>query len=394
MRRVCREATRALGADSAVFYTVDDAKEVSLPAAGYHVPKALLDQSRPMRRKELPASLVASHHTREILFVPDVAVDADFQRSAFKGLAVRSILASPVFTKDRVFGTVLLFWWRTTRDIADADLTLMTALSRQAALALDNGRLLAETTAQAAALRDKNRELDSFVYTASHDLKAPLVTIQGMAGLVLDELGPTLPPDGRHYLERISASTRQMERLIQDLLALSRIGHEARPAEDVHLGELLDEIVADFGETLRAKNIKVTVRDLPIVFAIRVQMEQIFRNLVSNAIKYMGDAAAPEIEIGTIDRGAEVECWVRDTGIGIPAEYHEKVFEIFQRLKDVDVEGSGVGLPIVKKIIEAAGGRIWVESERGQGATFRFTWPGGAMKKGRRSSVAEPVPTT
>ena len=104
------------------------------------------------------------------------------------------------------------------------------------------------------------------------------------------------------------------------------------------------------------------------------------RNLLGNAIKYMGDCASPVIELGSIARATEVEIWVRDTGIGIDPEHHEKVFEIFQRLKEVEAEGSGVGLPIVKKIVQAAGGRIWVESTRGQGSTFRFTWPTGPRR--------------
>jgi signal transduction histidine kinase len=109
-------------------------------------------------------------------------------------------------------------------------------------------------------------------------------------------------------------------------------------------------------------------------------MDQVFKNLMTNAIKYMGDTEAPAIEIGAMTRPSEFEIWVRDTGIGIDAAYHEKVFEIFQRLKEVEAEGSGVGLPIVKKIVQGAGGRIWVESAPGQGSTFRFTWPAASRR--------------
>jgi signal transduction histidine kinase len=109
-------------------------------------------------------------------------------------------------------------------------------------------------------------------------------------------------------------------------------------------------------------------------------MEQVIKNLFTNAIKYMGETPTPSIEIGATPSGAEVEIWVRDTGIGIEPAYHDKIFEIFQRLKEVEAEGSGVGLPIVKKIVNAAGGRIWVESAKGQGSTFRFTWPSGPRR--------------
>ena len=100
-------------------------------------------------------------------------------------------------------------------------------------------------------------------------------------------------------------------------------------------------------------------------------------NLLGNAIKYLGDVAEASVEVGTVDRGAFVECYVKDNGIGIDPAYHERIFEVFQRLKEVEVDGTGVGLAIVKKIVQASGGRIWVESAKGQGATFRFTWPKG-----------------
>jgi len=103
-------------------------------------------------------------------------------------------------------------------------------------------------------------------------------------------------------------------------------------------------------------------------------------NLISNAVKYLGDAVAPRIEIGSVEKDKWVECWVRDNGIGIDPAYHQQIFDVFQRLKDVAVEGTGVGLSIVKKIVEAVGGQVWVESAKGRGATFYFTWPVGGKR--------------
>jgi signal transduction histidine kinase len=221
----------------------------------------------------------------------------------------------------------------------------------------------------------KNAALDSFVHTVAHELKAPLMTIQGMAGTVLEDHAAGLTPEGLHYLERIQVTTEKMERLLLDLLALARIGKEACEAEEVYLDDVVDDVLLGVAQTLRERRIKLSVAELPSVRAVPSQVELVVRNLVSNAIKYMGDTEAPLIEIGAIERLTEVEIWVRDTGIGIDPAYHDRVFEIFQRLKDVDAEGSGVGLPIVKKIVESAGGRIWVESAPGEGSTFRFTWP-------------------
>jgi signal transduction histidine kinase len=314
--------------------------------------------------------------TRAPIVVDDAQTDPRIPVSLrnFRG---RRILALPLMRPDKVVGVLTLAYVDRDRPIRPAQINLGMTIGSQIALALENWRLLAETRSQAAALREKNVELDSFIYTVSHDLKAPLMTIQGMSSLVLEEHAAGLDEEGRHYLERIQANTEHMERLILDLLALSRIGREGRSAEKVHLGELVDEVLVDLTELLRERGIKVVMEDLATVWAVRGQMEQVLRNLVTNAIKYMGDAPSPTIEIGTLDRGAELECWVRDTGIGIDAAYHERVFEVFQRLKEVEAEGSGVGLTIAKKIVQAGGGRIWVESARGQGSTFRFTWPAG-----------------
>ena len=234
---------------------------------------------------------------------------------------------------------------------------------------------------------DKNAELDAFAYSVSHDLKAPLVALQGLAGILLEDYGPRLDPTGRRYLERIQANADHMERLILDLLALSRIGREAHPPEPVHLAELVDDLLATLADPIRSRGIKIVRRDVATVWAIRTQMEQVLGNLLGNAVKYLGDAPAPTIEISTTERGAFIECAVSDNGIGIDPAYHDKIFDLFQRLRDLDTEGTGVGLPIVKKIVDAAGGRVWVESTKGHGATFRFTWPKAPAGPGEGQSV-------
>jgi signal transduction histidine kinase len=160
-----------------------------------------------------------------------------------------------------------------------------------------------------------------------------------------------------------------------DLLALSRIGREARPAQAVPLTEVVDDVLAELAGPIRERGIEVVRGELPTLVGVRTQLEQVLGNLLSNAVKYIGDGPAPRVEVGAVDHGHLVECFVRDSGIGIDPAYHQRVFEIFQRLKDVEVDGSGVGLTIVKKIVEGAGGRTWVESARGEGTTFRFTWP-------------------
>ena len=231
---------------------------------------------------------------------------------------------------------------------------------------------------QAVVLQARNAELDSFAYAASHDLKAPLVSLQGMAGLLVEECSAELGEEGRHYVERIATTVGEMGALIGNVLTLSRVGRADRPTEVLSLDEVADVVVERLAGPIRARDVKVTRGALGEIRAHRTEMEQVLSNLIGNAVKYLGDQAEPLLEIGTIGRDASVEYYVRDNGIGIDPAYHAKIFEPFQRLKDVEAEGSGVGLAIVKKIVEAAGGQLRVESAPGAGSTFLFTWPQGA----------------
>jgi len=293
----------------------------------------------------------------------------------------RAIIAVPLISKKTVLGALCIYWDE-VHPYSEEEVHLLEALAQQAAIAIENARLYRESQRALGELQVKNTELDSFVYSVSHDLKAPLVAVQGMAGAVLEDCGDQLDEHGRHYLGRLQANVQQMERLIQDLLALSRIGREARAPETVSVAEVVDDIIAEHATQITERGIKVSVQDVGTLWGIRTQIEQVLGNVIGNAIKYVGDSPAPTVEVGMIDRGAFVECFVKDNGIGIDPAYHQKIFEIFQRLNEVEAEGTGVGLALVKKIVEAAGGCAWVESAKGQGATFRFTWP--AAPKGGR----------
>jgi signal transduction histidine kinase len=233
----------------------------------------------------------------------------------------------------------------------------------------------AELREQATVLKARNAEVESFAWALSHDLKTPLVSLQGMAGLLASECAGELSDEARHYLGRIATTVGEMGALISNVLALSRIGREDGTPELVSLDELADGVIDQLSGMIRERGVKVTRGSLGEVPALRTQMEQIFANLISNAVKYLGTPKEPQVEIGRMERDGAIEYFVRDNGLGIDERYHTKVFEPFQRLKDIPVEGAGVGLTIVKKIVEAAGGRIRLESAPGKGSTFSFTWP-------------------
>jgi signal transduction histidine kinase len=226
-------------------------------------------------------------------------------------------------------------------------------------------------------LEAKTEELEAFVYTASHDLRAPLVSMEGFSSALLNDYKDKLDENGRHYLERISANVSQMSKLIQDLLELSRIGRVVGSQETIDIKETTEELKELFASQLEKRQINFHVKDeLPRVKGDKNRIRQVLQNLISNAISYMGDEENPKIEVGYSScDDKQCQLYVRDNGIGIEKEYQDQIFNIFTRLKDIDTKGTGVGLSIVKKVVEHHGGKIWIESEKGKGATFWFTLP-------------------
>jgi GAF domain-containing protein/two-component sensor histidine kinase len=311
--------------------------------------------------------------TGNLLDDPAIQLSDDVRRQ-FERLPYRAVLCVPLIAHDRVIGAL------SVGDIAGRGFTqdeteLLQAFADQTALALESGRLHQETQRAVRKLEAKNAELDTVVYSITHDVTAPLVAAHGMAGALLEDYGSRLDEQGRHYLERLAANVEQMERLTRAVLALSHAGRDARSPEPVDLGELAAEVLKQFAGSIREAGLEVVVGALGAVQAVRPQIEQVVRNLVGNAIQYSAGGRGRRIEIGSVDLGESIECWVRDDGIGIAPAYHHKIFRPFNRLNEVDGPGTGVGLAIVKKIVDGVGGRVWVESAKGAGATFRFTWP-------------------
>jgi len=219
----------------------------------------------------------------------------------------------------------------------------------------------------------KNAELERFTYTVSHDLKSPIVTIGGFLGFLEEDIKKGRYDRIPRSASRIREATKKMQRLLNELLELSRIGRIANPTVDVPFGELVSETL-ELVEG-QVKGIQVEVRaaaEFPVVHVDRVRMMEVIQNLITNAVKFMGDQKNPRILIGMEVREGTPCFFVKDNGIGIAPEFHERVFGLFNKL-DPFSEGTGIGLALVKRIVEVHGGKIWVESELGKGATFFFT---------------------
>ncbi len=223
-----------------------------------------------------------------------------------------------------------------------------------------------------AELQQRNQELDQFAYVASHDLKAPLRAIEHLAHWIHQDAGDSLPVKSQEHLTKLHGRVNRMEKLLDDLLAYSRIGRLEETPEPVDTGLLVANILKLLAPP---ENFTITMQArMPALTTARVPLELVLRNLINNAIKHHNRSDG-RIQIAARDLGAIIEFSITDDGPGIPEQFYGRIFQMFQTLKPRDqVEGSGIGLAIVKKTVENRGGAIWVEAAADHGAVFRFTW--------------------
>jgi PAS domain S-box-containing protein len=225
------------------------------------------------------------------------------------------------------------------------------------------------------ALEAKNRELERFTYTVSHDLRSPLVTIQGFTAMLQEDLKRNKREEAENDVNYITKATVTMDQLLSETLRLSRIGRIVNLPEDVPFGEIVNDVLEQVAEQIRSSSMGISIAaDLPTVRVDRMRIAEALANLMVNSINYRGDQPQPKIEIGYRREGNETVFFVKDNGIGIEKSKHEQVFELFFKV-DKKSPGSGAGLAIVKRIVEVHGGRIWIESELGMGCTVCFTLP-------------------
>ncbi len=227
-----------------------------------------------------------------------------------------------------------------------------------------------------AELEDRNAELERFVYTVSHDLRTPLVSIKGFIGFLQRDLDSNDVEKIRRDMALISQAADNMGDLLDGLLELSRIGRVINPPEAGSLNQLVHEAVESLREQIRRRGIDLEIQpDMPRYWGDRLRLIEVFQNLVENAIKFMGDQPAPRIEISARREDDVIRCSVSDNGVGIEPEYHERVFDLFERLHP-EIDGTGIGTTLIKRIIEAHGGTIRVESAgMNRGCVFVFTLP-------------------
>jgi light-regulated signal transduction histidine kinase (bacteriophytochrome) len=255
-----------------------------------------------------------------------------------------------------------------------------------------NAELEQRVAQRTAELEAANKELESFSYSVSHDLRAPLRAVDGFSQAMLEDYGPQLPEEGRRCLQTIREGAQRMGRLIDDLLTLSRLGRLPLSKRAVETGDLVRAVLEDLSPQREGRQIEVSVAELPVCQGDAVLLKQVWINLLSNAFKYTRRREKAVIEVGckreptsAEDHGGpekktnENVYFVRDNGTGFDMRYAGKLFGVFQRLhREEEYEGTGVGLAIVQRIVHRHGGRVWAEAAEDHGATFFFTLGGGS----------------
>lgn len=298
-------------------------------------------------------------------------------RSAGGSISViRTTASFPVRTGARPRG-VLVVGRHDQRAWTPAEKTLLETVVFNLQLALERAEQSGELQRRALALERSNAELERFAFVASHDLQEPLRSVTSFAQLLVKRFGGLEgDPKAAQYLRHIQEGTQRMQNLIQDLLTYARVTAEPRPPARQDTNAVAATALQDLRASLDATGAVVTVFDLPPVMADGTQLRQLLQNLIGNAVKYRHPDRPPVVTVTGEQRGPWVQIDVHDNGIGIPSEYHERIFTVFQRLHARDqYGGTGVGLTIARRIVERHGGQLWVSSDGSNGSTFHLTLP-------------------
>ena len=290
--------------------------------------------------------------------------------------ALATLVLVPLKARGKLIGLVYVITTQLRR-LTDAEFTVLRLAGDQLGLGVDNARLYHQVTDRNLALARVTKELESFTYSVSHDLKAPLRGIEGFTRALQEDYGERLDEDGRHYLDMVRSAAVHLSALIDDLLVYSRLERRQFALGHVDVCGVIDRVLADRRYEIDKRHIDVRV-DLPFgaVWGEREGIGQLLANLIDNAIAYTREREQAVIVVGGRESEHEHLLWVQDNGIGFDMQYHDKIFEMFQRLhRAEEYPGTGVGLAIARKIAERLQGRLWAESVEGQGATFYVALP-------------------
>ncbi|MBL8050404.1 MAG: GAF domain-containing protein [Anaerolineales bacterium] len=379
IHEILDQIKRVIPYDTASIWQVEGKTQKLI--AGRNLPEAVIREHNEFSADESNSAILLIRGTVPYVLNNNVQEElADFQMEPHN--YVNSWLAIPLKTRGKIIGIIALDGM-TKNQFTENHANLAVVFANQVAIALDNAQLFNELQNELKTreqlinqLETKNAELERFTYTVSHDLKSPLVTINGFLGYLEADVAANDMKRFRHDSDRIKEAVVKMHTLLSELLELSRIGRVANPSEMIPFESLIHDALELVGGRIDKNTVKINIQpNLPTVFGDRQRLTEVLQNLIDNATKFTNNPSNANIEIGC--KGEEngfYIFYVKDNGIGIPEELHERIFGLFDKL-DPDSEGTGIGLAIVKRIVEVHGGRIWVKAEAGKGSTFFFTLP-------------------
>ena len=331
-----------------------------------------LTERTTFRRGEgLPGRVLVSG---EPAWIVDVQEDDNFPRKpAAKEVGLRAAFGFPIkLGEDTV--AVLEFFTTEAMPAETTILDVMPIVGTQIGRVLERERAREALVQQAEDLKQSNAELEAFSYSVSHDLRAPLRAMDGFSRILVEDYAPQLPEEAQHYLQVVRDNAKGMGELVDDLLAFSRLGRQPVHKLAIDPRPIVDEVLRVLRAEQDGRAVEIDIAELPECQADPALLKQVFANLLSNALKFTRKCDPAKIEVGSEQRDREIVYFVRDNGAGFDMQYADKLFGVFQRLHRVEeYEGTGVGLAIVRRIVERHGGRVWATATVDQGATFSFT---------------------
>lgn len=361
-------------------YLLDDTKQVLRVAYSYGIPNDVVQAIKELKFGEGIAGRVVENG--EPIIIENASEDSRINSLALKKQGIRSFASIPLYSRTRLIGVMNIGSFG-ERTISPDDERLLITIGVHMGTVMENILLFQEIANTSNELKDalnlirqRNEELRTLVSTVSHDLKNPIVAINGFCDRFMKIASPKLDDREMQYLRAIQESGKHMEKFVSNLLTLSAVESLKLKAEEFPVSQLVDEVSLEFATRLNEKRGTIVIdTPLPKIKADRIRLMQVFSNLISNSIKY----ACPErdlvIRIGYRMKPNTHVFSVRDNGMGIEKEHLDSIFDIFFRAHEGDTEGTGIGLSIVKKAVTVMGGEIWVNSEKGAGTVFHFSLP-------------------
>jgi len=385
---IVESAVQIAEMDTGVLYMVKG-EGLSLEAATPPLPPQFPDAFRLPKLSDHPHIQQAFANGQPVIMTDTKQADlTEAEQEIVAARDLRTILYLPLLIENRAVGILILGSIGRLHSLSGQEINLTMTLSSQAALSIENARLFEETQRNALELEKRvtnrtrslqiaNEELESFSYSVSHDLRAPLRAINGFTEIINRRHRENLNAEGQHYIENIIEASNRMGVLIDDLLKFSRLGRSGIHHEPVNLNEVMAELAGDLQAFLVENEGTLDIPlHLPTVVGDRTLLSQVFSNLVDNGLKYRTVGTAPRVKISAQEDENVVIIAVEDNGIGIPLEYQGKIFTIFQRLHSTEeYSGIGIGLATVKKALDLMGGSITLESQPGKGSTFYVKLP-------------------